>query len=144
MEKAMSQAERVQLAGTPGTSVFSRLRAWCRRRNELDAMDPDELERIAEDVGTTAPVLRELVARGRNAASLLYERMHSLGLSREDVERVAPELMRDLERTCACCDQKGVCQRDLAVRPDNPAWQDYCPNAVGLTCVKVAKEPVAA
>ena len=30
--------------------------------------------------------------------------------------------MRDMERTCACCDEKGVCEKDLAARPDDPAW----------------------
>jgi hypothetical protein len=107
-------------------------------------MGPRELERTAEDVGITAPELRELVARGPHAADLLHERMRALGLCKEDVERVAFGLMRHLERTCALCSEKGVCHRDLAERPDDPAWRGYCPNAIALTCAKVAeRQPVA-
>ncbi len=40
--------------------------------------------------------------------------------------------MRDLERTCSCCNDKGTCEQDLASRPENPKWQSYCPNAVSL------------
>jgi len=40
--------------------------------------------------------------------------------------------MRDLQRTCACCNEKGVCEKDLEERPDDPAWKSYCPNAVTL------------
>ncbi len=141
----MSPAEtRAPAAATGGGHVLSRLRAWWRRRSELDAMRPGELERLAEDVGITAPELRELVARGPRAADLLHERMRALGLCKEDVERVAFGLTRHLERTCALCSEKGVCQRDLAERPDDPAWEGYCPNAVGLTCAQVAKRQLVA
>jgi hypothetical protein len=120
------------------------LRAWWRRRSELDAVRPEELERLAQDVGITAQELRELVARGPHASDLLYERMRALGLCKQDVERVALGLMRHLVRTCALCNEKGVCQRDLAERPDDRAWEGYCPNAVGLTCAMVAKRQLAA
>jgi hypothetical protein len=87
----------------------------------------------------TGPELKDLAARGPDAAHLLHERMHVLGLTKVDVERVAQGLMRDMERTCACCGEKRVCEKDLAAQPDDPSWGGYCPNAVALTAVKIAK-----
>lgn len=138
----MSQADEREPAGSAPTAVhhlLSRLRDWWRRHSELDTMDPEDLERIAKDLGMTGPELKDLAARGPDAAHLLHERMHVLGLTRVDVERVAQGLMRDMERTCACCDEKGVCEKDLAARPDDSAWGGYCPNAAALTSVKINK-----
>jgi hypothetical protein len=138
----MLQADDREPVGSSLTAVhnlLSRLWDWWRRRSDLDTMDPEELERIARDLGMTGPELRDLAARGPGAAHLLHERMQVLGLTSVDVQRVAEGLMRDMERTCSCCDEKGVCERDLAARPDDPSWSGYCPNAVALTAVKVAK-----
>ena len=138
----MSHAEErepVERAVPAAHSFLSRLRDWWQRRSELDTMDSDELERIASDLGMTGRALRDLAARGPDAARLLYERMRMLNVTKADVERVVHGLMRDLERTCACCSEKGVCERDLATRPDDPAWTGYCPNAVALTGVKIVK-----
>src|SRR5262245_18153157 len=98
--------------------VLARLRAWLRPSGELGAMSPNEIGRIAEDVGMTASELKDLAARGQHAADQLRERMQALGIGKADVERVAPGLMRDLERTCTCCSEKGCCQADLPARPD--------------------------
>ena len=80
----------------------------------------------------SATALKGLVARGPDAANLLYERMHALGISKADVDHAAQGVMRDLQKTCACCNEKGVCEKDLAKRPDDPVWKSYCPNAVTL------------
>jgi hypothetical protein len=119
-------------------SYLSRLRVWWRRRTELDTMDRCELERIAGDLGMIGPELKELAARGPHAADQLRERMHLLGITTADVERVAHGLMRDMERTCARCDQKGTCKKELATHPHDPSWGGYCPNAGALTAVKSA------
>ena len=124
--------------------IVARLRTWWQRRNELSRMDPQELGRIAGDVAVSVPELKGMAARGPHAADLLHERMHALALSRLDVERAAPGLMRDLERVCSCCHEKRVCRRDLTAAPDDSAWAGYCPNAEGLTCVRVAKDRLPA
>lgn len=118
---------------------IARVRAWWQHGNDLKDMDRHEVDRIAADLGMTARDLEELAARGPNAAELLHRRLTALGLSRSDVEHTALGLMRDLERTCSCCDHKGVCEQDLANRPDNPAWKGYCPNAISLGSVAATK-----
>jgi hypothetical protein len=65
--------------------------------------------------------------------------MAALGLSRSDVERIGHGLMRDLEKTCACCNDKSQCKKDLAARPRDGAWKDYCPNTVSLESVGKTK-----
>jgi hypothetical protein len=44
--------------------------------------------------------------------------------------------MQDLEKTCALCNEKGVCQKDLTSRPGDPRWRSYCPNAITLDSLK--------
>ena len=78
-------------------------------------------------------------AKGPHAADLLYQRMAALGLSRSDVDRIGHGLMRDLEKTCACCNDKSQCKKDLAARSGDAAWKDYCPNAVSLESVGKTK-----
>jgi hypothetical protein len=121
---------------TGGTLL--RLREWWRRRSELESIDRCELERIASDFGMTGPELKDLAARGPHTADQLGERMHVLGVTSTDVERVAHGLMWDMERTCTRCNQKRRCKKDLATDPHDVSWGGYCPNAVGLTAVKNA------
>ena len=113
-------------------ALLGRIRDWWRRQEELNALDNKEIGRIAEDLRISTDTLRNLVARGPDAANLLYERMQALGISKVDVDKAAEGVLRDLQRTCACCNEKGVCEKDLAERPDDPVWKSYCPNAVTL------------
>ena len=113
-------------------TLLARVRDWWRAQNELAGINPDELARVAGDLGMSTGVLKGLVARGPDAANLLYERMHALGISKADVDHAAQGVMRDLQKTCACCNEKGICEKDLEERPDDPVWKNYCPNAVTL------------
>jgi uncharacterized protein YjiS (DUF1127 family) len=111
------------------------MRERWRQRSELAALNEAEFGKIAGDLGLTSSDLNRLVDRGPGAADLLYKRLDVLGITRADAERVASGLTRDLERTCACCDHKRACARDLAQWPDGTGWRDYCPNAIAITSV---------
>lgn len=115
---------------------IARWREWWRRSNELGSIDRAELECVAGEYGLSRRDLQDLVAKGPHAADLLYQRMAALRLTRPDVERVAPGLMPDLQKTCSGCNDKAACKKDLASRPDDPAWQAYCPNSATLEVVK--------
>ncbi|MGA7330039.1 MAG: hypothetical protein WBX25_37525, partial [Rhodomicrobium sp.] len=39
----------------------------------------------------------------------------------------------------ACCNEKGVCEKDLRKHPQDPVWQSYCPNAFTLLDLKKLK-----
>jgi hypothetical protein len=120
-------------------ALLDRVREWWRRQGELSALGNKEIGRVAEDLGIGTDTLRDLVARGPEAANLLYERMQALGISKADVDKAAQGVMRDLQRTCACCNEKGVCEKDLADCPDDPVWKNYCPNAVTLESLSELK-----
>ena len=113
-------------------ALLVRVRDWWRAQNELAGINLDELDRVAGDLGMSAGALKGLVARGPDTANLLYERMHALGISKADVDHAAQGVMRDLQKTCACCNEKGVCEEDLEECPSDPVWKRYCPNAVTL------------
>jgi hypothetical protein len=124
--------EASMLTLTAVEALLTRLRERWRARNELASMDQSERDLLAGEFGMTAKDLEVLVRRGPDAANLVYDRMHALGIARADVERAAHGLMRDLEKTCALCNDKGVCEKDLARQPDDPRWKSYCPNALPL------------
>lgn len=120
-------------------ALLGRVRDWWQRQGELSALGNKEIGRVAEDLRISTDTLRDLVARGPEAADLLYERMQALGISKAEVDKAAWGVMRDLQRTCACCNEKGVCEKDLAERPDDPVWKSYCPNAVTLESLSELK-----
>lgn len=91
-----------------------------------------EVERMARDMQMSPAELRAVVRRGPNAADLLLKRMAALDLDPSEVSQVAPETFRDLQRSCALCESKRRCSRDIASNPAKPEWKDYCPNAATL------------
>ena len=72
-------------------------------------------------------------------ADLLYQRMDALGVRTTDVERFAGGMTAEMEKTCACCEDKGECRDDLAANPDDPNWKTYCPNSNALQAFKRLK-----
>ena len=121
-------------------ALLARVRDWWRRQNELSRVDPGELGRIAQELGMSTRSLKDLAARGPDAANLLYERMRELGISKAQVDRAAEGALRDLQRTCACCNEKSTCKSDLATRPNDPVWKSYCPNAITLDSLARLKD----
>jgi hypothetical protein len=113
-------------------ALLGRVRDWWRRQEELRTLDDKQIGRVAADLRISTATLTDLVARGPDAAHLLYERMRALGISEADVRRAADGVMRDLQRTCTVCSEKGVCEWDLRERPGDPMWKTYCHNAVTL------------
>ena len=70
-------------------ALLDRVRDWWRRQGELSALGNKEIGRVAEDLRISTDTLRDLVARGPEAANLLYERMQALGISKADVDKAA-------------------------------------------------------
>ncbi len=97
-----------------------------------------EVEHIAHDVGLTAAELRTITERGSQTL-LLEDRMRALDLDRRDVERQGIDIMRDMERLCALCDDHRRCMRDLANHDQSGGWKGYCPNAQTLDALRNAK-----
>ena len=104
---------------------------WARL-HELDQIDPNELSRIAADVGISTDSLVRLARQPDGASLLIEKRMAALELDPEDVRKLSPLILRDLQRTCALCSDKGRCADDMALDPLAPGWESYCPNSSTL------------
>ena len=126
-----------QHGGSTIKAFLQSCRDWVRggRALELSCVGETEVARIARDVGMTVAELRLAATQGSAAADLLFERMGALDLDPEEVFKIAPETLRDLQRTCTLCESKRRCARDLARDAEMPVWKDYCPNAETLTAL---------
>jgi hypothetical protein len=121
-------------------ALLGRVREWWRKQGELSAVSHKEVGLVAADLGISTNTLGDIIARGPDAANLVHEGMQGLDISKRDAKGV----MRDLQRTCACCNEKNVCEWDLAERPDDPEWKSYCPNAVTLDSLTELKRNTSA
>jgi hypothetical protein len=120
-------------------NVIGPLADWWRRHAsvednlaKLNELGPDEMARMAQDVGVSPADLRALASHCSDAANLLEQRLGALGLTADELRRAAPNELRDMERLCTMCASKGRCARDLAADPDDPVWRKYCPNEQSL------------
>lgn len=73
---------------------------------------------------------------GLDAAKLLLCRMAALHLDEKAVAKSKPIIMRELQQLCTTCASQKRCKRDLANSPENPVWQQYCPNAGALVALQ--------
>jgi hypothetical protein len=65
-------------------------------------------------------------------AELMPRRMAALDLDPDAVAHNDPAAFGDLLGLCAACESPELCEWHLRQDPDDPAWQDYCPNAPKL------------
>src|SRR5262245_7420472 len=103
------QSKVTTLLATTWRQITSAARAFrqrCATAREIERLDKQEVASLAEDLGLRADELRLLVAKDKSAADLLVRRMDTLGL---DPAGVDPAVMRDLQRCCSICTDKGRC-----------------------------------
>ena len=117
-------------------SVFERLthtfNDWLNHRRELNEMrqlNPVEFERIAHDLQVSPADLNELVNQGPHAADELPKLLAALGIKADDLARIEPVVLHDMERVCALCGHKRECDHDLAAGTSAEHYQEYCANA---------------
>jgi hypothetical protein len=137
-----ANAEKTAQAWPIIDNVIGPLADWWRRhasvqRNlaSLQAFGPEEMARMAQDVGVTPADLRSLASHASDAAHLLELRLSALGMSAAQLHRNRPADLRDMERLCTMCESKGRCARDLSADPKDPVWRKYCPNEPALVAL---------
>lgn len=99
---------------------------------ELGSCSPDELQRLARDVGVNPQELRSLAGKWPESADLLTRRMAALQLDPLAIARSQPAVSNDLKKLCSLCVSKGQCTHDLAGGAINSDWRKYCPNTTTL------------
>ena len=105
---------------------------WLKHRremNELRELNTSEFDRIAGELRVSPSDLTELVRQGPHAADQLPQMLKALGIDEEALARTQPLVLRDMERVCALCHQKGECVRDFAAGTAAEHYEEYCPNA---------------
>ncbi len=120
---------------SPAAVLADWWRDWTRSATHaFDFADfsPGDIERIAQDVGLSGSDLQQLVRHNKDDAELLFRRLAVQGLDPAAIDKADHATFLDLERVCTLCACKGRCKRDLASRPDDARWEDYCPNAATL------------
>jgi hypothetical protein len=122
--------------GTSHPSVLGRVLDWWSdsrvrwaRLQEIDLLSPDEIAWMAEDIGLASDEFLRVVREPSGLAALLERRLAALELDPEDIRKLSPLLLVDLQRTCASCTEKERCADDMAEGPNPPGWESYCPNA---------------
>jgi hypothetical protein len=105
---------------------------WLKHRrelNELRQLNTFEFDRIASELRISSTDLNELVRRGPDAADELPKLLKLLGIDQEALARTEPLVLRDMERVCSLCANKGECDRDLAAGTTPEHYEGYCLNA---------------
>jgi hypothetical protein len=111
---------------------------------ELGNCSPDELQRLARDVGVSSEELVPLAGKWPDSANLLARRMAALQLDPSEIASSQPAVANDLRRLCSLCVSKGRCTHDFASGANNSNWQEYCPNKTTLTALSEQRAAEAA
>lgn len=122
-------------------ALSRRWNAWRATRAQgadLAYCDGAEVGRIAQDLGLSAEELKLLASRDPGSADLLYRRLALLGMDTAKIKAALPQVLRDMQRCCSECNQKGRCVHDLEAGT-GPLMPDYCPNAETLAAVAIMK-----
>lgn len=111
-----------------------------RAAAELDAFGPEDVARMAHDMGVSTSDLRDLVQRSAHAIDEAPKMMAALGLDPAAMRNYDPALMRDIEVGCARCGAKGQCNEDLEAGTAGEHYKEYCVNAGTFSALTAVHE----
>jgi len=127
--------------------VLDAIAGWINRyrhahdvHDELGQCSQEDVMRIAKDLGVPVSDLRGLAAKGPGAADLLQKMLLALSVDPQALAKTDPAVMRDLQRLCIQCNQKGRCQHELAKGTASEHFREFCPNAYTLDALFKQKE----
>jgi hypothetical protein len=100
--------------------------------NEFDMCGPDEVMRMAKEIGLTRSQLHELVSKGPGTANLLKTMLVALHVDPKVLADMDPLIMRELQWLCITCSNKKRCEHELAKGTATEHFREFCPNAVSL------------
>ena len=109
----------------------------------LGSCDRDEVARIASDIGISPDELRALSSKGPGAADQVQKMLLALGVDPKVLANNDPLVMRDLQRLCSTCADKGRCSHELADGTAAAHFHEFCPNAFTLDALFAGKDKTA-
>ncbi len=118
----------------------SKYRALAGARDELGQCSPEDVRQIAKDLGISVGELCTMSAKNPHAADLLVRMLTALSVDPEALAKSDPATMRDLQRLCMSCGQKGRCAHELAGGTAAEHFQSFCPNAFTIDALLKSKD----
>lgn len=100
--------------------------------SSLSRCGRDEVMQIANDLGVSPGELRDLSNKGPGSADLVQKMLLALGIDAKALSQNDPLVMRDLQRLCTTCGDKGRCSHELADGTATAHFHEFCPNAFTL------------
>jgi hypothetical protein len=100
--------------------------------NEFGMCGPDEVMRMAKEIGVTPSQLQELASKGPGNANLLKAMLVALYVDPKVLADMDPLVMRELKWLCITCSNKKRCKHELAMGTATEHFREFCPNAVSL------------
>jgi len=101
-------------------------------KNEFGMCGPDEVRRMAKDIGVTASELQELVRKGPDSANLLKRMLVALNVDPKTIADIDPLVIREMNWLCIKCGNKRRCEHELAKGTATEHFHEFCPNAVSI------------
>src|SRR5262245_32274531 len=127
--------------------VLDTIAGWIKRHrsshgidDELRQCSPEEIMKIAKDLGLPATDLRSLTAKAPDAANDVSKMLRVLSIDESTLTKDNPATMRDLQRTCMLCVRKGRCRHEFASFTAAQNFHEFCPNAYTLDALLRQKE----
>ena len=100
--------------------------------DEFGQCSPEDVMQIAKDLRVPVSELRELATRGPGTADLMKKMLIALRVDPHILVNTDPAVMRDLQRLCVVCTQKGRCEHELSRGTASEHFREFCPNAFTL------------
>ena len=100
--------------------------------DEFGHCSPEDVRQIAKDLGVPASELRKLAAKAPGAADMIKKMLIALRVDPHVLVNTNLAVMRDLQRLCVVCSQKGRCEHELAKGTASEHFHEFCPNAFTL------------
>jgi hypothetical protein len=144
MEDVMSN--EIHEHGGGAAPIWAAIANWVKQyrravglRGELADCPPEEVARMARDIGVSPQELKLFVNKGPQAADELPRLLLALGVDPQKLAANDPDAMRDLQRLCITCGEKNQCRHDLAAGTAAAHYRDYCPNAISIAALLQSK-----
>jgi hypothetical protein len=100
--------------------------------DEFGLCEPDEVMRMAKEIGLTPSQLHELANEGPGTANLLKNMLVALHVDPKVLADTDPFIRRELQWLCLTCSNKKRCEHELAAGTATDHFREFCPNAVSI------------
>jgi hypothetical protein len=109
--------------------------------DEFGLCEPDEVMRMAKEIGLTPSQLRELASEGPGTVNLLKNMLVALRVDPKVLADTDPFIRRELQWLCLTCSNKKRCEHELAKGTATDHFREFCPNAVSIDELMCALTP---